>query len=133
MADLINAEVALGWGLVHLGYNLTDNFGTGLQFGAFVGSTMPDIYWIMLVHRMTGVFPGLTNSEESWGQGYIVFSGRSSLPMRETIVPYAHGSCGHVTHQAGQFAPRKAYDRQAHLPGSGAKPSTKSATGAVTS
>ncbi len=109
MADLMNAELALGWELVHLGYNFTDNFGIGLQSGAFVGSTMPDIYWFMLVHRMTGVFPGLTNSPAnwpaSWGQGYLVFSGRysyplkpfagrSSLPMRETIVPYAEVGLG---------------------------------------
>ena len=105
MADLMNAEPAPGWEFVHLGYNFTDNFGIGLQSGAFVGSTMPDIYWGMLVRRMTGALVWPWNGQESWGQGYLVFSGRysyplkpfsgrSSLPMRETIVPYAEVGLG---------------------------------------
>ncbi len=67
LAELIEAENGLGWELLHLGYNFTDNFGMGLQWGAAAGPAESDILW---------------------GQGYLVLSGRFSHVVNERFVPY---------------------------------------------
>ena len=72
-AESMETETGLGWELLHLGYNFTDNFGIGVQFGAAAGPADWDY---------------------SWGQGYLVLSGRYSHPLNERFVPYVEIGLG---------------------------------------
>jgi hypothetical protein len=73
----INPDSGINDEIIHLGYNFTDQWGVGLQWGAAVGNA--------------GDFIG---SNTSWGQGYFTFSGRYSFDRGRQFVPYVEAGLG---------------------------------------
>ena len=63
--------------LIHLGYNFTDQWGVGLQWGAAAGPA--------------GDFLG---DNTVWGQGYNTVSGRYSFDSGQEFVPYIEAGLG---------------------------------------
>jgi len=69
--DELDPQTGFNWELLHLGYNFTDQFGVGLQWGAAAGES--DEFF---------------GEDLMWGQGYMGVSGRFTYDAGLPLTPY---------------------------------------------
>lgn len=73
----INPNSGLNSELIHLGYNFTDQWGIGVQYGAAAGRA-----------------DDFLGDDTAWGQGYYTVSGRYSFDAGNPFVPYIEAGLG---------------------------------------
>ncbi|HUT54356.1 MAG TPA: outer membrane beta-barrel protein [bacterium] len=87
----ISPDSGLNAELIHLGYNFTDQWGIGLQWGAAAGTA-----------------DDFLGDDTVWSQGYYTLSGRYSFDQGQQFVPYIEAGFGDyvfmITGDGGDFA-----------------------------